>query len=188
MNDPSTFLPLSQRNFGEKFRQTCENSVYKRMLNDHADMAEIPNEVDILVVGGMIKSRFEIDLGGASGCVVAGRLARRFPNLQILIIEAGRNNRDDPLVQTPAFYIHHLKPESQTASFYISKPSPHVAGRSNTVASGGLLGGGSSINFMMYTRASASDYDDWKTEGWTFQDLQPLLLQVLDTCESIKCP
>jgi len=123
-------------------------------------------------------SILSIDVGGAAGCVVAGRLAKRFPTLQILIIEAGRNNFDDPLVRTPAFCIHHLKPDSQTAHFHVSKPSPHVAGRSNTVASGGVLGGGSSINFMMYTRASASDYDDWNTEGWTFEELKPLLLQV----------
>ena len=32
---------------------------------------------------------------------------------------------------------------------------------------------------MMYTRGSASDYDDWDTEGWTFKDLKPLFLQVL---------
>ena len=31
---------------------------------------------------------------------------------------------------------------------------------------------------MMYTRASASDYDDWNTEGWTFNDLKPLLRKV----------
>lgn len=38
-----------------------------------------------------------------------------------------------------------------------------------------LLGGGSSINFLMYTRGSASDYDDWKQEGWAFDDLLPLV-------------
>lgn len=26
----------------------------------------------------------------------------------------------------------------------------------------------------MYTRGSASDYDDWKTEGWAFKDILPL--------------
>ena len=110
---------------------------------------------------------------------MAGRLAKRFPTLQILIIEAGRNNREDPLVRTPAFGAHHVKPDTQTAHFYTGKPSPHVAGRSNTVGVGNVLGGGSSINFMMYTRGSASDYDDWNTEGWTFKDLKPLFLQVL---------
>jgi len=34
---------------------------------------------------------------------------------------------------------------------------------------------------MMYTRASASDYDDWRTEGWSFDDLKPLLLKVLSS-------
>jgi choline dehydrogenase-like flavoprotein len=39
---------------------------------------------------------------------------------------------------------------------------------------GGLLGGGSSINFMMYTRAQGVDYDSWKTPGWGHKDLLPL--------------
>lgn len=109
--------------------------------------------------------------------MIAGRLAKKFRDLEFLIIEAGGTNRDDPLVRTPAFYFHHLKPDSHTAKFYVSKRTPHVADRS-VVASGGVLGGGSSINFMMYTRASASDYDDWNTEGWSFKDLKPLLLKV----------
>ena len=46
------------------------------------------------------------------------------------------------------------------------------------VTCGNILGGGSSVNFMMYTRASASDYDAWNTEGWGFQDLLPLLKKV----------
>jgi alcohol oxidase len=31
---------------------------------------------------------------------------------------------------------------------------------------------------MMYNRASASDYDDWNVEGWSFDDLKPLLKKV----------
>ena len=30
----------------------------------------------------------------------------------------------------------------------------------------------------MYTRGSASDYDDWNTEGWAFKDLLPLARKV----------
>lgn len=40
---------------------------------------------------------------------------------------------------------------------------------------GGCLGGGSSINFMMYTRAQGADFDAWKTEGWYAKDMLPLL-------------
>lgn len=39
---------------------------------------------------------------------------------------------------------------------------------------GGVLGGGSSINFMMYTRAQGVDFDSWNTEGWTAKDMLPL--------------
>jgi len=39
---------------------------------------------------------------------------------------------------------------------------------------GGLLGGGSSINFMMYTRAQGVDFDSWETEGWSAKDMLPL--------------
>ena len=39
---------------------------------------------------------------------------------------------------------------------------------------GGILGGGSSINFMMYTRAQGVDFDAWKTPGWSAKELLPL--------------
>jgi hypothetical protein len=39
------------------------------------------------------------------------------------------------------------------------------------------------ITVMMYTRAAASDYDDWERKynnpGWGFKDLLPLLQKVL---------
>ena len=43
---------------------------------------------------------------------------------------------------------------------------------------GGILGGGSSINFMMYTRAQGADFDKWKTPGWTAKELLPLLTKL----------
>ena len=113
---------------------------------------------------------------------MAGRLAEANPSLQVLIIEAGKDNRDNPLVRVPALFLHNLKPDSGAVHLHISKPSPHVSGRCSTVESGRILGGGSSVNLMMYTRASASDYDDWQTEGWTFDDLKPLLLKVTSLC------
>ncbi|SGZ28435.1 BQ5605_C027g10336 [Microbotryum silenes-dioicae] len=123
-----------------------------------------PSEVDIVFVGG-----------GAAGCVAAGRLAKANPDLQIAIVEAGIDNIDEATSYTPALYISHLAPTSTTANFYVSKEGKEVANRACIVPTGGMLGGGSSINFMMYTRGSASDYDDWKTEGWAFDDLLPVV-------------
>jgi alcohol oxidase len=58
--------------------------------------------------------------------------------------------------------------------FYKSEPSDAVGGRELVIPSGGMFGGGSSINLGMYTRAQGSDYDDWRTPGWDARDIIPL--------------
>ncbi|EMD35142.1 hypothetical protein CERSUDRAFT_139982 [Gelatoporia subvermispora B] len=117
--------------------------------------------------------------GGTAGCIIAGRLAAADPSLKILVIEAGPPTLDDVLHTQPARYLYHLRPDSTTVKFNVGKPSPHVAGRSIIVPCGQCVGGGSSVNFTMYTRAAASDYQDWKivygNSGWGFDDLLPLL-------------
>lgn len=124
----------------------------------------IPKEVDIIVCGG-----------GSAGCVPAGRLANLDHNLQVLVIEGGESNLNNPWVYRPGIYPRNMKLDSKTASFYYSRPSKWLDGRRAVVPCAHILGGGSSINFMMYTRASASDYDDFKTKGWTTKELIPLM-------------
>lgn len=68
-----------------------------------------------------------------------------------------------------------MKLDSKTATFYYSRPSEWLDGRRAVVPCAHILGGGSSINFMMYTRASSSDYDDFQTKGWTTKELIPLM-------------
>ncbi|BCR97765.1 GMC family oxidoreductase [Aspergillus luchuensis] len=124
----------------------------------------IPEEVDIIVCGG-----------GSTGCVIAGRLANLDHNLQVLLIEAGEDNLNNPWVYRPGIYPRNMKLDSKTASFYYSRPSEWLDGRRAIVPCAHVLGGGSSINFMMYTRASASDYDDFQAKGWTTDELLPLM-------------
>ncbi|EGN97564.1 hypothetical protein SERLA73DRAFT_184316 [Serpula lacrymans var. lacrymans S7.3] len=126
-----------------------------------------PQEVDVIVAGG-----------GPAGSVVAGRLAYADPTLKVMLIEAGANNRDDPWVYRPGIYVKNMQRDgiNDKATFYTdSQPSPYLRGRQSIVPCANILGGGSSINFQMYTRASASDWDDFKSEGWTAQDLVPLM-------------
>lgn len=96
-------------------------------------------------------------------------------NLKVLLIEAGESNLNNPWVFRPGIYPRNMKLDSKTASFYESRPSKWLAGRKAVVPCAHVLGGGSSINFMMYTRASASDYDDFQAKGWTTQELLPLM-------------
>ncbi|KAJ5936036.1 Alternative oxidase mitochondrial precursor [Penicillium verhagenii] len=124
----------------------------------------IPEEVDIIICGG-----------GSAGCVPAGRLANLDHNLSVLLIEGGEDNLNNPWVYRPGIYPVNMKLDSKTASFYHSRPSEHLDGRKAIVPCANILGGGSSINFMMYTRASASDYDDFQAEGWKTEQLLPLM-------------
>ncbi|GAB7350973.1 hypothetical protein MBLNU459_g1470t1 [Dothideomycetes sp. NU459] len=93
----------------------------------------------------------------------------------VMLIEAGENNLNNPWVYRPGIYPKNMKLDSKTASFYYSRPSEWLGGRRAIVPCAHILGGGSSINFMMYTRASASDYDDFQAKGWTTKELIPLM-------------
>lgn len=117
-------------------------------------------------------------IGGLAGCVVAGRLAEADRNLSILLIEQGPESYGMPEVVHPALYPRNLFPSSKITLFWQTKKSQHLAGRSPIVPSGGTLGGGSAINWLVYTRAQRSDFDSWKTPGWSADELLPFLKKV----------
>jgi alcohol oxidase len=94
------------------------------------------------------------------------------------VIEGGANNKDVGSIVHPVFYLQNLLPTTKTALFYKANKAKQLADRDLIVPSGGTLGGGSSINFMMYTRAQRSDFDSWKTEGWGADEMLPFLKKV----------
>jgi choline dehydrogenase-like flavoprotein len=117
-------------------------------------------------------------IGGLAGCVVASRLAEADRNLVILVIEQGPNNYGMPEVVHPALYPRNLFPSSKITLFWQTKKSPQLGNRSPIVPSGGTLGGGSAMNWMVYTRAQRSDFDSWKTPGWSADEMLPFLKKV----------
>ncbi|KAF8917220.1 alcohol oxidase-like protein [Mucidula mucida] len=128
----------------------------------------IDNEYDLVFAGG-----------GTAACITASRLAADFPDLRILVLECGPTTEDKLAHIQPGQYLTHLAPHSKTMQFFESLPSQHVAGRRVVVPSARCIGGGSSTNFMLYNRPSASDFDDWEVEfgnaGWAARDMIPLL-------------
>ncbi|KAK3295243.1 GMC oxidoreductase-domain-containing protein [Chaetomium fimeti] len=121
-------------------------------------------EVDVIIAGG-----------GTTACVVASRLAAADPNLSILMIEGGQNNAGIPTITHPAYFMSSLAPESKTNLFYKTNKSAALADRELILPSGGILGGGSSTNFMTYSRAQKSDFDSWGVPGWSGADMLPYL-------------
>ncbi|KAG2342547.1 FAD/NAD(P)-binding domain-containing protein [Suillus weaverae] len=133
-----------------------------------------------------ILSESEFDIvfagGGTTACVVAGRLAAYDPSLRILILEAGQHTLNKPIHVQPSQCRFNQAPTSTTVTFNIGNPSPHLNGRAPIVSCGRCVGGGSCVNSMVYTRAPASDYDDWGVNGWESENLIPLMKK-LETYE-----
>lgn len=129
---------------------------------------DIKPEYDVVFAGG-----------GTAACITASRLATQFPELTFAVLESGPTTEGKKEHIAPAYYMSHLAPTSKAAQFVVSKPSPDVADRSIIIPTGHCVGGGSSINFMLYNRPAASDFDDWEKDfsnpGWGARELIPLL-------------
>lgn len=103
------------------------------------------------------------------------------------IIEAGGHSKDLPLHIQPARYYHNLTSSGKTLFQHVGRPSTALDGRAPIIQSGKCVGGGSSVNFAMYTRAAKSDYDDWAALGnigWGSEDLIPLSNKVFNPAVS----
>lgn len=110
--------------------------------------------------------------------MVAARLAEADPQMSILLLEQGKNNYQLPQVIHPALFPTNLEEGSTTALFWQGNKAPQLANRNPIVPSGGVLGGGSSINWMVYTRAQRSDFNSWNAPGWSANELWPFLKKV----------
>ena len=121
------------------------------------------SEFDFIVVGG-----------GSAGCVVAAHLSED-PANQVLLIESGGRDRD-PFIHIPATF-YKVIAKGRDAVRYVSEPEPGLNGRAHIVPQGHVLGGGSSINGMIYIRGSHRDYDTWAQMGcreWSFEKVLPV--------------
>ena len=125
------------------------------------------------------------NVGGTAGCIIASRLADADPNLSILVVEGGPNNHNDPMIIHPAFFFGNLAPGTKTISFYAGNKSEHLGNRELVVPTANILGGGSSVNFSLYSRAQRTDLEAWQTPGWSAGDLVPFMKKVFMPCTSL---
>jgi choline dehydrogenase len=110
--------------------------------------------------------------GGSAGCVIVNRLVKA--GKSVLLLEEGRAD-NHPFIHIPATFVRILG--SQRSFMYRTEPEPGAANRVLTVPQGRTLGGGSSLNAMLYIRGQAQDYDDWRDqgcEGWGHVDVLPV--------------
>jgi choline dehydrogenase len=129
-----------------------------------------------------LKSRYDFIVcgSGSSGCVVARRLAED-ANVSVLLLEAGGSD-DVPGVMEPGLWTTNLGTERDWA--FLSEPSPHVNNRSLLLSMGKVLGGGSSINAMIWSRGHKSDWDYFASEAadpaWSYEAVLEIYRQIED--------
>ncbi|WP_202987889.1 GMC family oxidoreductase N-terminal domain-containing protein [Vibrio sp. S9_S30] len=116
--------------------------------------------------------------GGSSACVAANRLVKKY-GASVLMLEAGYPDHH-PLFSMPAGFIKMLS-GSKYLTFHHTQPQPQLNERVHDIPQGNVLGGGSTVNAMVYMRGCEEDYRCWhqavEGDGWSYQDVLPYYIQ-----------
>jgi choline dehydrogenase len=129
--------------------------------NHHGRASSLQAQYDFIVVGA-----------GAAGSVLAAELSAS--GAHVLVIESGGPD-DAPTIANPSVWFYNV---GGPLDYGLPvKPSPRLNNRPFNMALGHVLGGGSSINAMVWTRGMQRDYDGWAengAKGWAFADVLPI--------------
>jgi choline dehydrogenase len=129
-----------------------------------------------------LKSHYDFIIcgSGSSGSVVAGRLAAN-PEVNVLLLEAGGSD-DLPEVTDPAKWPLNLGSERDWN--FQAEPNPNLNGRVIPLSIGKVLGGGSSINVMVWARGHKSDWDFFASEAgdpaWSYESVLNIYRRIED--------
>ena len=122
---------------------------------------EIQSHYDYIVVGA-----------GPAGSVLAAELSAS--GAHVLIIESGGPD-DAPTIMNPSIWFYNV---GGPLDYHLPiATSPRLNNRKFNMALGHVLGGGTSINAMVWMRGMQRDYDRWAengAKGWTFAEVLPV--------------
>src|SRR5258705_1696069 len=145
----------------EKFEAIAANQAARR--------ANLRSAYDYIVIGS-----------GASGSVVARRLAEN-RDAQVLLLEAGGDDLKPGILITETWFFN------QGGEFdwnFGAERSPSVNNRSIVQAMGKALGGGTSINGMVWARGHKNDFDFWARQAgddaWDYRHILDIYRRIED--------
>ncbi|ODM98335.1 Glucose dehydrogenase [FAD, quinone] [Orchesella cincta] len=131
------------------------------------------NHYDFVVVGG-----------GSAGCVVAARLSEN-PMHRVLLLEAGGNPHPLSIVPLTGSLLHnHPSADWQYATVPLNNSQFPLGDRKLPWPRGKMLGGCSSINYMVYMRGNPKDYDEWANKTcdprWSYTNVEKYFKKMED--------
>jgi choline dehydrogenase len=103
--------------------------------------------------------------------VLADRLSES-SDVSVLVVEAGGSDLD-PRVLLP---IGLFRLPSSLDWNYEGDPDESLGGRVDRWAAGKVIGGGSSVNGMLWVRGARADFDEWQelgATGWSYEGVLP---------------
>ncbi|CAJ1460881.1 unnamed protein product, partial [Effrenium voratum] len=114
---------------------------------------------------------------GSAGCACAARLARSQAKASVLLVEAGGEAHRSALVRIPRRAFGAWQSEIDWG--FRTTPQKHLLppGRVIDLERGKTTGGSSAINYNLWVRGAAEDYDRWERRfgctGWGYKDVLP---------------
>jgi choline dehydrogenase len=136
-------------------------------VNQRSRLANLRKDYDFVVCGA-----------GSSGSVIARRLAEN-PLIHVLLIEAGRSDNLSSITE-PQGWPTNLG--TSTDWGFIAEPNPHLNGRALSMSMGKVLGGGSSINVMVWARGHRTDWDFFAAEtgdeSWGYDAVSTIFREI----------
>ncbi|KAJ7158319.1 alcohol oxidase [Mycena crocata] len=142
----------------------CRGAIFESV----AELEELSLQFDFIVVGG-----------GTAGNVVANRLSEN-PEHTVLVLEAGGSNVDIASIIVP-FICATATPFTSVDWNFTTTPQPGLNGRAIPYPRGFVLGGSSSVNYMVYTRGTKEDFDRFARvagdQRWSWDGLMPYMLK-----------
>jgi choline dehydrogenase len=117
---------------------------------------------------------------GSSGSVVARRVAEN-PDVSVLLLEAGGSD-DVPSIMEAGQWPLNLGSDRDWA--FQAQPNPNLNGRAIPMNMGKVLGGGSSINVMVWARGHKNDWDNFASQAgdpaWNYESVLKIYRHIED--------
>src|ERR1700704_256665 len=162
---------MNEKNGRARLQRHSETATFTERVRSNQEQlaAALQPHYDFIVCGS-----------GSSGSVVARRLAEN-PDVSVLLLEAGGTD-DVPNVIEAIQWSTNLGSERDWG--FVDQPNPRLNGRSIPLNMGKVLGGGSSVNVMAWSRGHKNDWDFFASEAgdpaWNYESVLNIYRRIED--------